>query len=151
MNGNVSFYQSSKFIQGDGWAPMHHAGRSWLMQDFLAVPRNWGVYHRKPIRAHVALQTSQIMNSIFKDLVTKCESGNVQITHVSFSVQLPLLCLALYLPASPAKSPSERGTHCLQSSDVTFSKRHFKGYMWDSPQPSKHWGPWLWLMDLSQI
>lgn len=84
------------------------------------------------------LQTSQIKNSIFKDLVTKCESGNVQIAHISFSVQLPLLCLALYLPASPTKSPSERGTRCLQSSDVTFSKRHFKGYMWDSPQPSKH-------------
>lgn len=81
------------------------------------------------LKAHVCPRgphrprTSQTKNSISRNLVTKCETSDVQIASKSISLLLRVFCLALYLPASPARSPSERGTHCLQPSDVTFSKR----------------------------
>lgn len=85
---------------------MPYAGRSCSWRISLLFPVTEVCVKGSPHGSY-CLQTSQIKNSIFKDLVTKCESGNVQITHVSFSVQLPFsawLCISRH----PLQSPHQK-------------------------------------------
>lgn len=79
-------------------------------------------------------RTSQTKNSTSRNLVTKCETSNVQIASKSISLLLPIFCLDLHFPAAPARphQKEELIVYSLQMLPSVKKKNHFKECVWVS-------------------